>query len=249
GLERAVAQRLFAGKIPVVLQTRQYQYEGEVRQRGALSALGMLEQSALPAEVEEAVRTHLTTADQLERLRRTLETCVNFLAVFSNGGARAVVDPDMLLSRFATEMASVGEDHRLEALCPAAAKQVRLRHLKAFFLCVEAGTTGGILGRVLHRYRDPLGTAEEQALHASCRDMRLETLVTALRDLLTGPLSDPETTFPAEESLKNFLVYVDMDLADSRWYQDGFPETLQLRHALEAFRAITGVFTASASRK
>eukprot|EP01062_Namystynia_karyoxenos_P054291 TRINITY_DN4457_c1_g1_i1.p1 TRINITY_DN4457_c1_g1~~TRINITY_DN4457_c1_g1_i1.p1 ORF type:complete len:3111 (+),score=983.00 TRINITY_DN4457_c1_g1_i1:397-9729(+) len=236
-IERALARRLCDGKRPVALQLRHYHYQGEVRQRGGLTALLAREQSpGVPPQVEEAVREELDTQQQLGQLLRLLEDAVNFAAAVG-----APLDPQCPLSHYLRDAMGVPAEVVEEALPAAVARYAQLRHLKALFLLAEACMQGGgVLDRVAARYREELGEAERGALEQASVALRGQALLTAaLRDLLTGPLSGEDGSFAPSESLKDFLGYQDMDLGDADWFQELFPEGLQLRHAMAVYDSLS----------
>ena len=68
----------------------------------------------------------------------------------------------------------------------------------------------------------------------------LADVLAPFRDLISGPLAEPSAFGPGEH-LKSFLGYSDADLDDQSWFQDGFPEDLDLSVALDTFMVLSGL--------
>jgi len=258
-LEVAIADRLLAGKRPLALQVRHFLYAGESRARGGLAALQLVlpQVPALPAAMAAALPAELDTREQVICFLGLLEEAMHFLVAVGaqpggvgpggGGGER-----DVLLATYLRDVVMVSKE-RLAGLPSSVEQQATLRHLRALFLLAEdrllhsavAGGAAALLPSVLSRYRSPLPEDLGAALSAACaRCVELEAVVPVLHDLLTGVLSDGDTSYSASEDLAEFLVYEDVSLEAQPWFRRHFPADLRLGHALEAFRAMTAMLTA-----
>merc|ERR1712217_245102 len=201
------------------LQVRHYLFAGEARARGGLAALqGILPQAvSLPAGIADALGTELGTREQVVRLLGLLEEAIHCLVAV---GARPVVAQERscktasategtpLIARYLRDVAMVSQE-RLIGLPPCVEQQASLRHLRALFLFAEDRLLGGsasagtsadardvLLPGVPQRYRAELPNDEKETLVAACqRAADLEEAIPALRDLLTGVLSDEATSY------------------------------------------------------
>lgn len=248
GLEVAICSRLLAGKRPLALQIRHYLYAGEARARGSLAALqGALPQVAiLPAPLVEAVRTELDTREQVIRLLSLLEEAMRFVVAVGAGAQQG----GSSLAAYLRDVAMV-EPARLADLPPLIAQEARLAHVRALFLAAEEmlqskgearSARDALLPAVLPPYRAKLPGELRKSLLATCgRCAQLAEVLPTLRDLLTGILSDEQAGYAASESLRDFLTYEDVELELQPWFAQ-FPAELRLAHALEAYRALAGVF-------
>ena len=52
---------------------------------------------------------------------------------------------------------------------------------------------------------------------------------------------------PAEAQLKDYVGFVDCDMVEEEWFENHFPEELQLRHALAAYTLLEGQGQGSAA--
>eukprot|EP00755_Sulcionema_specki_P009898 Sspe_Gene.44944::Locus_22125_Transcript_2_2_Confidence_0.500_Length_15952::g.44944::m.44944 len=236
GLEQAIAHGLLGGKLPVRLRMKHFLFAGEVRQRGGLAALQRVEQSgSLPPVLEEAIKNDLDTQEQLAKLLRVLESAINFAAA---SGIK--LDPDMRLHDYLSTTLLLDDMEIRQTLSVGVQRHGLVRHLRALFLFAEACMSGsGVMDRVAVRYTESLPDGLRDVLHDSAPKLELSTVLSALRELLTGPLSANDVSFPAGENLKEFLLYQDMDLGDEAWYNDYFPDDLELRHALATFDVLS----------
>ena len=116
---------------------------------------------------------------------------------------------------------------------PTLAQQVCLCHLQSLFVALDEGAPGGsVLDAVSARYREALPPELEAALGADA--LRVGELLPVLHDLMSSQLV--EARWPADASLKQYLAFSsDADLEEAEWFVQGFPEALELRHALSTY--------------
>jgi len=194
----------------------------------------------------------LDTREQVVQLLGLLEEAIHCLvAVGARPGRReGVAGPQTpLLATYLCNVALVAPERLATGLPPCVEQQATLRHLRALFLFTEdrmhgdADTTTAdtmLLPGVPPRYRTELPDEAKEELIAVCQNHTdLESALPALRDLLTGVLTDEATTYGPGESLKLFLTYEDANLEDSPVFVRHFPPGLLLEHALEAFRVMS----------
>ena len=238
-IERSLAQSVLRGKVPVQLQMAHHQYKGEVRQRGFLATLSNMDQaSVLPPAIEAALGAELTTKQELTRMLRVVEEIVNFFAAVG-----ATVAHDTRLAVFCEDFMGMREwdgETLSHLLTPAVYDDGKVSHLKALFLFVEGLLEGGATARVKAAYCKPLEEDLQMELRRAAGSMKHAHLVSALRDLLVGPLSEG-SNFPGSESLKDYIGYQDMDVGNSDWFEEFFPESLQLLHAKQTFDLLTKI--------
>jgi hypothetical protein len=250
GLEAALASRLLSGKRPVALQVRHYLFAGEARARGGLAALQSIlpQATSLPANIADGLRTELDTKEQVMQLLGLLEEAIHCLvAVGAPPGRGAQEVP--LLATYLSNVALVSQERLAVGLPSSVEQQATLRHLRALFLFTEdrmhggsseARIAGSLLPSVPPRYRAELPEETKQELILACEHhVDLEAAIPALRDLLTGVLSDEATNYGAGVSLKLFLTYEDAGLEDLPVFVRHFPPGLLLEHAVEAFRIMS----------
>ena len=232
-IEEALASKVLCGKIPVKLQLLHFQFAGEIRQRGSLASLSNINQSSiLPPSMEESIRIELDTNEQLSLLLRLLENVINFVSAMGQHISSESSLIDFIEST--TEQENVAS-----ILTPTVAKYGKIEHLKSLFLFVEGLLSGGgVLHRVQSKYTKPLTEVEETALRRSIGQLHHSSVVSALRDLLVGALSGNDVHFSETESLKDYVGYQDMDVGNASWFEDHFPEELQLKHAVATYELL-----------
>mmetsp|Transcript_61758 Transcript_61758/g.165412 ORF Transcript_61758/g.165412 Transcript_61758/m.165412 type:complete len:174 (-) Transcript_61758:266-787(-) len=146
------------------------------------------------------------------------------------GAPKAVDTP---LGTFLTEALQL-DPALLKQLCPAnVLRQATVQHLRSIFLFLEGRMMGGGPLSTLHpRYRAPLGDDLKEMLDTAIRgQLRVAVVLAAVRDLVTGPLADPTGSWSSNDSLKQFLGFVDAELGMEPWFNDHFPDPLKLAHA------------------
>eukprot|EP00392_Amoebophrya_sp_AT5.2_P009963 g9994.t1 len=229
-VKRRVIFRKNISRVQVLV--RQFLYRGELRARGSLGVLGrMVAQSGvLPFTVHKRLEDDVSNCRERHRqLTALVERVIQSLVVFGLGAAASGETPlrDYLREALPDGSADGGastwaedEGHDIAIL-----GDVQLRHLGALYLALETIGSGGADSRFL-----------PQSLQQVLRD-RYQGV---LRDLLCGPLSDPETQYDGGESLKLFLEYADTDLEQDSTFRDHFPDALALSHSLELLRMLCG---------
>eukprot|EP01063_Lacrimia_lanifica_P019635 TRINITY_DN2709_c0_g1_i1.p1 TRINITY_DN2709_c0_g1~~TRINITY_DN2709_c0_g1_i1.p1 ORF type:complete len:3358 (+),score=963.91 TRINITY_DN2709_c0_g1_i1:646-10074(+) len=234
-LQRELAAKMLQGKVAVQLNLRHFQYAGETRQRGGLAALNNLEQaSGLPSVIEAALAQEMTTQQQLRLLFRLLEDATNFAAAVG-----ADLAPATRLATFYTDVMGMDAERLPGLLSKAVCEHGELRHLKALFLYVEGLMSGGsTFDKVPSKYTAPLLDDLEAEVKRAVGFLHVANTMAALRDLLLGPLSDPEVKFPPTECLKDYIGYQDMDIGNADWFEEHFPEDLTLGHAVGTFELL-----------
>ena len=232
-IEEALASKVLCGKVPVKLQLLHFQFAGEIRQRGSLASLSNIKQcSILPPSMEESIRVELDTTEQLSLLLRLLENVINFVSAMGQNISSESSLVDFIEST--TEQENIAS-----ILTPTVAKYGKIEHLRSLFLFVEGLLSGGgVLHRVQSRYTKPLTEVEETALRRSIGQLHHSSVVSALRDLLVGALSGNDVNFSETESLKDYVGYQDMDVGNASWFEDHFPEELQLKHTVATYELL-----------
>ena len=239
-IELELAARTLRGKVPVQLEMEHFAFAGEVRQRGFLATLNNFEQAAaLPSAIEAALSEEVTTKQQVARILRLLEHVIHFFVAIG-----ATVPASTKLRAFCLDVMNLagGEEELRRCLVPAVCEHGRVSHLKALYLFVESMSDGGsLMQNVSVKYTRPLEEEGEMQLRRAVGYMQHSHLVAAMRDLLTGPLSAAEVNFPEDECLKDYIGYADMDVGNSMWFEEHFPEDLELKHALAAYDLLNAI--------
>ena len=123
-----------------------------------------------------------------------------------------------------------------DAATPTIEQQVRLCHLQALFMALEHGAPHSVDDELHERYKEPLPPGADALLDDP--RLRRAELLPALHDLIVSQLADG--AWQPGLSLKEYLGYADVDIADADWYEAAFPEALELRHTLAVFKRLQG---------
>jgi len=135
-------------------------------------------------------------------------------------------------------------DERSAVLPPALRRGARLSHLQALYLELERGPEGGAaLAGVALAYRQPLDEPARSDLEAALGEDAGSFVewLPVLHDLLTEHLV--ADTWPTDAVLRDYLGF---EAGEDP--PECFPESLQLRHALEAHQMLSRSDLGSGSR-
>jgi hypothetical protein len=151
-----VQLRLLAGKTPITIQICQFQYAGEVRQRGRLATLqARVPQQPLSASAMAALWREIDTQHHVESLFRQLEDCIHFIVSVGGGGSRSI-DGAQLLHDYALTVLLLNPGAWDQCSSPTVRQHVQLRHLQSLYMALEERMHGSPLDNVLLRFRQPL---------------------------------------------------------------------------------------------
>jgi hypothetical protein len=95
---------------------------------------------------------------------------------------------------------------------------------------------GSPLDNVHHKYREALPCELDEQLNKAAAELVLPILLPILRDFLLDQLV--EGKWDENASLKEWLGYCDPEIPEADWYDDHFPDLLQLKHSLSTFQLL-----------
>ena len=240
-LEEALsAQLLGRGVVPLALSIRHFHYQGEVHAVGLLGALGAsVPQAALPVSVLDQVWSEISTAHRLARLLAMLETVVRFVGSVGSSLAAAAISPTMRLETFTLEVLLILPEQTAEVLTATICSGVQLAHLASLYKGMDQRANGDPVERIAQSYRellpDVLKVALETGVDGTFGAFDVGLVLGALRDLITEQLT--EAVFPPDAGLAMYIGFASaVELEDEVWWEAGFPEELQLCHAMAVYR-------------
>lgn len=234
-IERGLVHTVLAGKRPIAVHTRHFQYAGEAKASGSLMELRVrVAQAQLPEAVLQAIIEELDNQLRLKQLLRMLELVVQFVVSIGDRSVRSI-DGSTKLQDFVLSAQLLSEEDWREASTPAIGQHVRLEHLQQLFGFLEERMHGNPLDRVPEAYRAPLDEAQAAELRRQARYFDLDALLAAMQRFLVERLASGETEFyqPAYslfDSLDDSVIAPD----DEEWFAH-FPESLTLAHTFAAF--------------
>jgi len=228
----------------VLLELKHFRFAGEFRHVETLltSLCAAVAQVALPPGVAGAVLSEVDTSHRLLRLTATVEDAARFLG---QAGRLAGLDPDQTLDAFVLKVLGADPAEWAAAAPGAVRQRVALKHLAALYRCLEAAATGhgedAFLDRVPATYLAALGGAQEQDLRArAARWEDPERVIAGVKGLIKNG-TDAQSGYGAGHSLRDMLGCVDFldEDGDDKWFFEGFPSGLEMRHIVAVYRCIT----------
>lgn len=190
-----------------------------------------------------AILSELDTTPRLLRLTAVVEDAARFLG---QAGRLTGLDPKHLLDSFV--VGAMGMDPQAWAVAaPQAVRQhVCLSHLAALYRCLEAAATGkgenAFLERVPAAYRSALSEAQANALLVAASSWQdRERVIAGLKGLIQNG-TDATSGYGPGQSLREMLTCVEFldEDGDDAWFLESFPTTLEMRHIVDTYTAITG---------
>lgn len=202
-------------------------------------------QEALPEEVSASLTQELDTKERLLRLTAMVEDCARFLV---QAGRLGGLDGASSLDDFLRRVVGCDEAEWVAASTAAVRRSVRLKHLAALYRALEQLATGragedALLSRVPKRYQEPLSALLEEELRTkAARWPDLPRVLDNLTALLQHG-TDVKQGFDPLHSLRELIGSADFfeTQGEDRWFWEGFPEALQMRHIVVVFRTCTDI--------
>jgi hypothetical protein len=186
--------------------------------------------------VLDVIWAEIDTQDHLTMLFAQVEDCIRFLVTIG-GTAVKEVEGTQKLEAYVLDTLLLEPEYWKTVTTATISQVVELRHLRCLMASLEEKMQGDPLERVDLRYRDPLPPALEQLLRSAAPRMDLSIIVGEIRGLLLEQLT--KGSWPGESSLKQYLVFSSaVDLEETEWYVDHFPDDLHLAHALSAYKLL-----------
>ena len=215
----------------VQLTLQHYGYVGELRQRGALSALALrTPQAAMSPDQINRLQQGLNTQEQIRALAAIVEDCIQFAGVLGAGAGTTALDEyvSAVLMLPSDKWASVRPD--VDGLL--------VGHLRHLFLVLEEMAGEGGQSKLPLCYRDGLDVDLEGLLTLwAAEEGEAAAVLALLQELLEGPLQ--EGFLSTDGILKDYIAYQAGygEAGDSEELRK-FPEVLQLRHAQSAYHLL-----------
>mmetsp|Transcript_16236 Transcript_16236/g.19874 ORF Transcript_16236/g.19874 Transcript_16236/m.19874 type:complete len:600 (+) Transcript_16236:617-2416(+) len=238
-VETNLRRRFLRGAEPIQLCLPSYAFLGSATSKGSLARLNAAipQRRNLSPDIRQAIVENCGgRRNRLVPFIRFLEHAIRVLAAVGGNASSS-------LSEFAIQVLRIDEAQVEEwgllrsatALCDVS----NLLLLTEAMLSSSSIVTSGqeVMSRVRAAFCEPhLDQDSLTLLSAAAEHLhRPSKLLEALHDLLTGPLSDPDTNFDPQAPLKTFLEYQDIDLLQADDYQLYFPSNLYLRQALGVY--------------
>lgn len=188
-MENEISLSLLAGKTPVTIQTCQFQYAGELRQRGRLTALQTrVRQQTFTPSAMAGIMKELDTQHHVDALFNQLEDIINFIGTIGGTTVRQI-DGAQLLHVYVLDTLLLDVVSWETTSTPSIRQHVRLHHLQTLYLALEERMHGSPLEKVLLRYREPLEPALLSRLQTAKKQIDREVLIPVLRDFMVDQLS------------------------------------------------------------
>eukprot|EP01012_Entosiphon_sulcatum_P048333 TRINITY_DN6681_c0_g4_i1.p1 TRINITY_DN6681_c0_g4~~TRINITY_DN6681_c0_g4_i1.p1 ORF type:complete len:5149 (+),score=717.09 TRINITY_DN6681_c0_g4_i1:781-15447(+) len=233
-LEAHLTRIIFAGKNPLNLQIRHFQYAGDLQRTGRLATLrARIPQSDLPDSLKMVLSSEVDTAHRCSRLATVVQDCISFVTDVG-GGSVTELNGDVLLREYALATLLVPTEIWAEIAPAALSNHVSLKHLHALVMFLEDIQHGAVEDRLPLKYCKPVPpSAVEELAHTGTAALEIAR---ALKAFLTEHLTQGE--LPEGANLKQYLTYFDPDLADLPAFATYFPQGLTLSHAKGVYCAL-----------
>jgi hypothetical protein len=97
-IQQAIRNGILSSKMPLIVQTRHYNYRGDVQKSGRLNSLrSKLTQQNISLLTQQTILSEVDTLRQLNKLMSLLEVSINFLTSFSSNVS---INPDNTWEEF-----------------------------------------------------------------------------------------------------------------------------------------------------
>lgn len=234
-IEEALANEILAGKSPINLNIRHFQYTGDLKKTGRLSSLRVkIAQESLGSSLQESIWNEIDTQERLSKLMGQLEICINFL-VGVGGSSVKDINGRTSLQDYALNVLHIPKETWDSVSTPSISQHVMLCHLQSLFMSLEEKIFGSPLDNIHSKYRAKLPLAMDAKLRRSLSKFDLKILLPVMRDFMIEQLTSGN--WDEKAKLKEYLTYgTEIDLGELEWYNTHFPEDLTLEHSLSAFQ-------------
>ena len=236
-IEYSIANGLLAGKMPINLCIRHFQYRGDIKRMGHLEGLtAKIKQEPLSISTKETIIAEIDTQERLMRLMQQIEVCIGFIV--SVGSDHTQISGTTSLSTYVVSTLHIPQSEWEEISTPTIRQQISLRNLQSLYLFLEEKVYGNPLDDVLSQYSETLTADEEFALRSASTQLSLSDLLPIFRGFLIEQLNTAQ--HDASSNLKQYLEFASEQknstvyLEECEWWQH-FPATLQLSVAKQAY--------------
>ena len=237
-IEATLGRKLLADKQPLTVMVHHFPYAGDMKRKGKLSSLRLrVPQQPLPKAVYQGILGEVDTQHHASQLMAHTEVAVNFLTSVGGAGSGGMaVDSNMRLEDYILRSLLVSAAEWEELTTTNISRHVRLCHVQSLVMCLEEVTHGSPLDAVDLAYKERIPASLEREVLVAKPHLELQGLLSTFHDFLVDQLAT--NGFPPTESLKQYLTFADFDLEEEAWFQEHFPNSLQLAHAYEAYRLL-----------
>ena len=218
-----LVDRFFTSKPVIDLEVREFEFPGDGLTAKRELLIGKVEQDAIPADVELAIRGELSTPAKASSCLRAVEMCISFITV-STAGIHASVAAKSLES-YIRDTLLVDRDMLQSRVVK---KEIQLRHLDALCELLDELSSSDPFEKVNSFFKQPMTVGDEKALEVACPKMDLHVLVPCLFKFIKSRVrTAQETTAPIGGEF-GWLAYAETDsgetLSDLPWFDEFPPE-------------------------
>jgi len=245
-IQSAIANGLLAGKRPVNLCIRHYQYRGDIKRMGHLENLSSkIAQEPLSQTVLDTICAEVDTQERLVRLMQQLEVAIGFIVSVGSSSTRNL-NGNTTLTSYVTNTLYFPAGEWEEISTPSIRQTVCLRHLQSLYLMLEEKLYGNPLDDILDQFCDALPSAEEDALKLAAPKLIMTVLLSVFRSFLLKQLTCSEYDIAPSCNLKEYLTFASgqtkTDFGEEEWWAH-FPDSIQLRYAKSAYNLLKELST------
>ena len=237
--------QIFRGKSPISVHTRHFIFTGELQKIGLLAKLAVvIPQNDLTSDLKARLAAEIDTSQRCAATQLFLEKCIRFISSLgrSHADQDSTLGGETTVGAFAQTVLHIDPALWNTLRTPVLEDSVCLCNLQSTYLFLEECLNGSPLEKILPGYRQELPPSAVSALQVVMQRMDLTVLIPAFRHFLDR-LVDGAQLSPSLD-IKNTLGYESTDadhvLLDLDWFETYFPEAPLLKHALAAFKLLSG---------
>jgi hypothetical protein len=232
-VQQFLLDHIFIGKPRLMLEVRTVDFLGEIRETGARQRFtALIHQDELRHEMKHVVRS--LSMENCRKLLRLVEMAINFLQATTAQKQHVAERP---LLEYLEQDLEVSDTHLFVTI-----RDIRLKHLDSLWHTLESHLTSDVFSDVQNTYKQPLGDLRI-ILESAMERMDCKLLAERLREYLLRHLIGGATSenAPLKICLSYFSTSDDNDdilFSDLDWFEQYFPESLQMKHCLETYKCL-----------
>jgi hypothetical protein len=140
----------------------------------------------------------------------------------------------MLLSTYVLDTLHYAPEEWEEVSTLTIRQNIYLNNIQALYLLLESQINGNPIDDIPSEYRDSISHEQELSFRNATNKMNNSLLLSELRTFIIGQLTT--SNYGPELCLKEYLSYTDLEYED--WFEEYFPEDLQLAHAVTIYKIL-----------
>jgi len=238
-IEQYIIDRFLTGKPQIDLELKKFEFANEARVTGALNNIKQkIKQEKISEDLKMKISQDLTTPQQINRVKRTLEIAIGFLSATGGSTIQHIPGEEYLIDYVSKTLLlnDISMGTTIE-------KNIKLNNMVSLWEYLEELFNADPFDKVLPKYRSDPDLYLASDILESKMLMDLDVLLPIMKEMILSYFIEGSGSIGAKIKLKDTLAYCivegDTTLGDLEWFKTYFPPFIECAYTLATYKTLS----------